>query len=390
MTLIHNDPRAFAAEMLEGFVAAHGDRIRAVPGGVLALRRRPDAVAVVTGGGSGHYPAFAGYVGPGLAAGAVAGDVFASPSAQQVLSVARRADTGAGVLLCYGNYAGDVLNFDLAEERLRSEGIDCRTVVVTDDIASAPAAERERRRGVAGDLAVMKIAGAAADAGWDLDRVAEVARRANARTRSLGVAFGGCTLPGEAAPLFSVPPGRMAVGLGIHGEPGLEETAIPAADGLAELLVDRLLAEAPAGAGPRVGVTLNGLGSVTSEELYLLYRSVARRLRTAGLQPVAPLVGDFCTSFDMAGVSLTLVWLDDELEALLTAPCDTPALRVGEAAAGLLEPVAEPVEEQTGIPRGGAASAALAARVAEVAEGVAAAVDAAAEELGRLDAVAGD
>jgi D-erythrulose 4-kinase len=242
-----NDPARFADEMIDGFVAAHGSLVRRVEGGVARRSGTPTGqVAVVVGGGSGHYPAFAGLVGQGLAHGAAMGNVFASPSAQQVHAVARAVAADAGVLLSYGNYAGDVLNFDQAQERLVGEGIPCRTVTVTDDISSAAAHERHLRRGVAGDLVVFRAAAWGSEQGRDLDGVWELADRANQRTRTLGVAFSGCTLPGAHEPLFTVPPGRMAVGMGIHGEPGVDEVAMPTADELARLLVGRLLADAPA------------------------------------------------------------------------------------------------------------------------------------------------
>ena len=248
MTRLFNDPDDFLDELVEGFVAASGRWVRAVPGGVVRSTRSPEpTVAVVIGGGSGHYPAFAGLVGPGLAHGAAMGNLFASPSTQRAYSVAKAADQGRGVLFSYGNYAGDVLNFDAAQDQLRGEGIDCRTVLVTDDIWSAKPDEVEKRRGIAGDLTVFKIACAAAEEGSSLDEVERVARLANDRTRSFGVAFAGCTLPGAAEPLFTVPEGRMAVGLGIHGEPGIDETDVPTADELAELFVSRLLDEVPAG-----------------------------------------------------------------------------------------------------------------------------------------------
>ena len=222
MARLFNDPNDFVADMSRGLSLAAARWVRAVPGGVVRSTRVPaPTVSLVIGGGSGHFPAFSGLVGPGLAHGAAMGNVFASPSTKQILSVARASDQGRGVLFSYGNYAGDVLNFDQAQEQLRAEGIDTRTVVVTDDIFSAPADEIDRRRGIAGDLAVFKIAGAAAEAGLDLSEVERLAASANDRTRSIGVAFSGCTLPGADAPLFTVPDGRMAVGLGIHGEPGI-------------------------------------------------------------------------------------------------------------------------------------------------------------------------
>ena len=397
MTRLYNDPSAFAAEMVDGFVAANGRLVRAVPraGVVRTSGTAAGSVAVVIGGGSGHYPAFGGLVGPGLAAGAAMGDLFASPSAQAVEAVAAAAHAGGGVLLCYGNYAGDVLNFDDAQERLRSRGIECRTVVVTDDVASASRDERHRRRGIAGDLAVFKVAGAAAAAGSPLDAVERIARRANDRTRSFGVAFSGCTLPGADAPLFEVPPGRMAVGLGIHGEPGIDETDVPTADELARRLVDTLLADLPDDvadpAGRRVVPILNGLGSVKYEELFVVYGSVRRYLEAAGATIVDPQVGEFCTSFDMAGASLTLFWLDDELEELWLAPCESPAFRTG----GAVAPVDHVGGETAGvaiddIPPATDESRVAASAVLAALRATAAVVDREADELGRIDAVAGD
>ncbi|MBN9139751.1 MAG: dihydroxyacetone kinase family protein [Micrococcales bacterium] len=397
MTRLFNDPTAFADELVAGFVAANRDRVRAVPGGVArATASEPGSVALVIGGGSGHYPAFGGLVGVGLAHGAAMGNVFASPSTQQVVSVARAASNGGGVLLSYGNYAGDVLNFDAAEAQLNAEGIPTRTVRVTDDISSAPASERRRRRGIAGDLAVFKIAGAAAEAGYELDEVARVAELANERTRSFGVAFTGCTLPGASEPLFTVPAGRMALGLGIHGEPGIGETDVPTADGLAGILVEQLLGELPDGvdsaAGRPVVPILNGLGSVKYEELFVVYAGIARRLAEAGVEVVAPEVGEFCTSFDMAGASLTLFWLDDELAELWSAPADAPAFRTGAVAPRELVSVGETVETSSGAVMAPASeeSREAAPHVVQAIDAIAAVIDAHVEELGRIDAVAGD
>ncbi|WP_166867699.1 dihydroxyacetone kinase family protein [Salinibacterium sp. ZJ70] len=397
MTRLFNDPTAFADEMIAGFAAAHRDHVRAAPGGVVrATQADEPTVTLIIGGGSGHYPAFGGLVGAGLAHGAAMGNVFASPSTQQILSVARAADQGKGVLFSYGNYAGDVLNFDAAEARLLSEGIRTRTVVVTDDISSAPPHEAHKRRGIAGDLTVFKVAGAAAERGANLDEVHRVATLANARTRTLGVAFSGCTLPGADAPLFTVPEGRMAVGLGIHGEPGIDETDIPTADGLAELLVRSLLAELPDGVdspdGQRVTLLLNGLGSVKYEELYVVYGGIARRLEQAGIEIIAPQVGEFCTSFDMAGASLTLMWLTDELEALWLAPADAPAFRHGAMTAHRrVESTGEvaPLNVMQ-FPEADAGSRHAAALIAEALAATARAIDQAVDELGRIDAVAGD
>ncbi|OAH49410.1 dihydroxyacetone kinase family protein [Microbacterium oleivorans] len=392
MTRLWNDPADFADEMIDGFVAANGRYVERVTGGVVRSTRVPDGqVAVVIGGGSGHYPAFGGLVGPGLAHGAAMGNLFASPSTQQVHAVAHAAHAGGGVLLTYGNYAGDVLNFDAAQERLRAEGIDCETVVVTDDIASAGPDERERRRGIAGDLTVFRATAGAAAAGYDLAGVARVGRLANERTRSFGVAFTGCTLPGAEAPLFSVPDGRMAVGLGIHGEPGIDETDIPTADGLADMLVERLLTERPDGADGRVVPLLNGLGSLKHEELFVVYRRVAALLEQAGLEIVDPHVGEYCTSFDMAGTSLTLFWLDDELADLWETPVDTPAYRRGAVtAAERREPARTDTSAAAEEIAGDAASVLLAATVVAALDTVARTIEENVDELGRIDAVAGD
>ncbi|MCU1407626.1 MAG: dihydroxyacetone kinase family protein [Glaciihabitans sp.] len=398
MTRLFNDPSAFADEMIDGFVAANNLQVRRVPGGVVrSTRSAADSVAIVVGGGSGHYPAFGGLVGQGLAHGAAMGNLFASPSVQQVHSVAVAANNGGGVLLSYGNYAGDVLNFTQAQDRLIAEGIDCRSVAVTDDIASASIDEKTKRRGIAGDLTVFKTAAAASEAGYSMDDVERVAILANERTRSFGVAFTGCTLPGADAPLFTVPEGRMAVGMGIHGEPGLRETDVPTADGLAELFVTTLLAELPDGIvvarGQRVGVILNGLGSVKYEELFVVYRRVAELLTDAGLTVVDPEVGELVTSFDMAGASLTLFWLDDELETFWRAAADTPAYRKGSVAAAPQLTSADFHDADASvaaIETGSAESQAAAPLAMAAIDALLAVVEGNADELGRIDAVAGD
>jgi dihydroxyacetone kinase len=396
MTRLFNDPVAFADEMIDGFVAANAAQVRRVTGGVVrSTVSRSGSVAVVIGGGSGHYPAFGGIVGQGLAHGAAMGNLFASPSAQQVHSVATAANLGGGILLTYGNYAGDVLNFTAAQDRLLAEGVDCRTVVVTDDIASAPVSDKHKRRGIAGDLTVFKAAAAASEAGYSLDEVVRVATLANERTRSFGVAFTGCTLPGADAPLFTIPEGRMGVGIGIHGEPGIDETDVPTADGLAELFVSTLLGELPEGIetarGQRVAVILNGLGSVKYEELFVVYRRVAQLLAEAGVTVVEPEVGELVTSFDMAGASLTLFWLDDELETFWRAPADTPAYRKGSVGTvAQSAPVAEQHDVVAQIPPASAESQAAAALVYSAIEATVAVIDENVEELGHIDAVAGD
>jgi dihydroxyacetone kinase len=398
MTRLWNDPASFADDMVDGFVRANTRWVRRVTGGVSRSTRSAEPeVALVIGGGSGHYPAFGGLVGPGLAHGAAMGNLFASPSAHQVEGVIRASEQGRGALLSFGNYAGDVLHFGAAQEAVRADGIDCRTVTVTDDIFSAPPAEAERRRGIAGDLTVFKAAGAAAAQGYGIDDVERVAITANARTRSMGVAFTGCTLPGAEEPLFTVPEGKMAVGLGIHGEPGIDITDIPSADGLAELFIRHLLdpAEIPDGAavrGGRVVPILNGLGSVKNEELYVVYARIADLLEEAGLTVVDPQVGEFCTSFDMAGASLTLFWVDDELERLWLAPADTPAFRTGSMDTSALEPVAAAGEDEAEaeLPPSSEESRQAARLISAALDAVRELITEQAAELGRIDAIAGD
>lgn len=397
MTYLVNKPADFVDESIDGFVAANRERVRRVPGGVVrATHTPPGQVAVVIGGGSGHYPAFAGLVGQGLAHGAAMGNVFASPSAQQIYSVARAAASDAGVLLSFGNYAGDVLNFGIAEERLKAEGIPCRCFAVTDDICSGSVQNIEERRGIAGDLTVFRAAAYAAGEGRSLDEVYVFARHANHRTRSFGVAFSGCSLPGATEPLFTVPPGRMGVGMGIHGEQGIEEIDRPSADELADMLVERLLGERPddvqRAGSPRVGVMLNGLGAVKYEELFVLYKSISRRLDDAGLALIQPEVGELVTSFEMAGVSLTLFWLDETLEAAWTAPASTPAFcRGGITLEG--EPRNDmelAAAHDEGAPAASAESRTDAAGVLAVIEAVQARIEAEADNLGKLDAISGD
>ena len=390
MTKICNDPGDFAVETLSGFVRAFPGFVQQVPGGVVRVDP-PVAgkVAVVIGGGSGHYPAFAGWVGPGMADGAVVGDVFASPSAHQVISVATAAHAGAGVVLAYGNYAGDVLNFKAAHDDLIAAGISTRSVVVTDDLASAPLADRKLRRGTAGDLFVIKVAAAAADAGYDLDAVAIVAARANKRTSSLSVAFTGCTMPGADAPLFSLPVGKMGVGLGLHGEPGISEEPLLRAAELADLLITRVLAERPDHA-QRATVLLNGMGSTRYEELFVLWNEIAPRLERDGVDVVEPEVGELVTSLDMAGVSLTISWLDDELETLWAAPATSPAYRKSAARAVVGAARAVQVPAARIIPEASESSRELAKRIQAALESVAASLAENEAELGELDAFAGN
>lgn len=395
MTRLFNDPLNFAEEAISGLTAAYSTRLSRVPGGVVRSSGTPSGeVALVIGGGSGHYPGFAGWVGQGLAHAAACGNVFASPSASQIYSVCRAAERGGGILLSFGNYAGDVLHFGQAADRLRAEGVDVRVIAVSDDVASNTPDRAGDRRGVAGDLFVFKVAAAAAERGDSLDVVEAIARRANERTRSLGVAFDGCTLPGAEDPLFRVPEGLMSVGLGVHGEPGVREVVRTSAREVADLLVDGVLAEEPSrghGYDGRVGLLLNGLGTVKYEELLVVFGRVAERLEAVGISPVLPEVGEIMTSLDMAGLSLSLCFLDPELEALWAAPVDSAAFRRGlvverppEQERRISTIAAEPVHLGSPVSRQLAAHAARLLDVMQVA-----AVDSE-KEWGRIDAIAGD
>ena len=395
MTRLVNAPTDFPADALRGFAIANAGYVQQVHGGVVRSSESPQGqVSVVLGGGSGHYPAFAGWVGPGMAHGAVCGNIFASPSASQVYSVVRAADNGGGVLLGFGNYAGDVLHFGQAAERLRAEGVDVRIVTVTDDIASDTAENSLSRRGIAGDLLVFKIAGAAAEAGCDLDEVERIARKANARTRSLGIAFGGCTLPGADHALFEVPAASMAIGLGIHGEPGISVAPLGTADDVADALLDGILAEAPErgddGYEGSVAVLLNGLGATKYEELFVVFARVADRLQRLGLTVVGPEVGEHVTSLDMQGLSLTVTFLDPELEGYWTAPVDTPALRRGASSSREHRALRVELDERTAIVPGSPESQQLAARLTAAIAAMAVCARENEQRLGELDAVAGD
>ena len=393
MTYLFDDPKTFPADAVEGLVAAHPEELLQVHGGVVRKDATPTGQpALVVGGGSGHNQAFAGWVGPGFAHGAPCGNIFSSPSADQVYSVARNAAGDGGVILGFGHYAGDVLHFGVAAEKLRAEGIDVRIVAVSDDVASGDEGDHRDRRGIAGDLPVFKIAGAAIQAGADLDDAERLAWKANDATRSLGVAFDGCTLPGADDALFHVPEGTMAIGLGIHGEPGIDEKPMPSAAELAKILVDGVLQETPELDSTRVAVVLNGLGTVKYEEMFVVWKHVAELLAEAGLTVVRPEIGEHVTSLDMAGLSLTVMRLDEELEQHWLAPADTPAFRRGGTVQGDLGQergeVYTPGEDP--IPEASEQSRSSAAKVTEILGDVETLLEELEPELGRMDAIAGD
>jgi dihydroxyacetone kinase-like protein len=326
MKKILNDPHAYVAEMLEGLVLAHPEYYQRA-GSDGRVIKRPGApiagkVGVVSGGGSGHLPIFTGYVGTGLLDACAIGEVFASPSVDQMADAMRVANSGAGVLRLYGNYGGDCMNFDMAGDMLDLEGIASTTVLLADDVASAPAAEATKRRGVAGMVYAFKIAGAAAETRVDLETVTRIAQKASHACRSIGAALTSCTVPAAGKPTFSIGEDDMEMGMGIHGEPGVWRGKLRTADAIAAEMLDLLLADLPVARGDHVSVLVNSLGATPPEELYILYRQVAARFRDIGATIVMPLIGRYATSMEMAGVSFTLCKLDDELERLLKAPAE--------------------------------------------------------------------
>jgi len=328
MKKLLNNPRQFVADMLDGLLRAHPDELSYAAGDIHCVVRAgapmQGKVALATGGGSGHLPVFLGYVGQGLLDGCAVGDVFASPSAEQMLEVTRRINGGKGVVYIYGNYGGDVMNFDMATELADLEGIQVRTVLVRDDVASAPASEADRRRGVAGMVFAFKVAGAKAAGGGSLDEVIAVTEKVLNNTRSMGVALSPCTIPAAGRPTFTIGADEMEIGMGIHGEPGLVRESLKSADEIARRMLDVILADLPLATGDRVAVMVNGLGATPREELYILYRTVHEVLDAQGVQVHRAYIGEYATSMEMAGASFTLLKLDDELASLLDAPAHSP------------------------------------------------------------------
>jgi phosphoenolpyruvate---glycerone phosphotransferase subunit DhaK len=327
MQKIMNDPGKFVDEVVEGILIAHPTRLRAA--GSLRAIVRADApvhgkVGIATGGGSGHLPVFMGYVGEGLADGAAIGNVFASPSAEQMLDVTRAINGGRGVLYLYGNYGGDIMNFDLAAELASADGIEVATVLGADDVASAPKGDERRRRGIAGLFFLYKVAGAKAAEGASLAEVKTAAEKTSARLRTMGVALSPCTVPQVGHPTFELPAGQMEIGMGIHGEPGVRRGTLESADRIAEQLVSALLRDLAYARGERAAVLVNGLGATPREELYILYRRVHALLMEAEIEVHRVWVGEFATSLEMAGASVSLLKLDEELTRLVDAPADSP------------------------------------------------------------------
>lgn len=329
MKKLINQPKDFVDETVDGIIAAYGDRLKLNNGDKrVLLSNYPSEkrkVGIVTAGGSGHLPVFLGYVGSGLLDGCAIGNVFASPSAQKMADMIRACDRGNGVLCLYGNYGGDKMNFDMACEEVELEDdITTRTVLVSDDVASAPKDKAEKRRGVAGMVYAFKVAGAAADMGLSLDEVAAKAQKALDHTRTMGVALSPCIVPEVGTPTFKIADDEIEIGMGIHGEPGIEVRKMMTADEVTDLIVSKILEDMPIAKGSRVSVMVNGLGATPKEELLIVYRRVHQILSEKGITLTLPHVGEFATSMEMAGLSVTIMELDEELESLMRAPAASP------------------------------------------------------------------
>lgn len=333
MRKIINDPEAFVDEMIEGIVAAHPELVKTPTADPRIMVRAdapmPGKVGIVTGGGSGHLPLFKGYVGTGLASGVAIGNVFSSPSAQQCFEATKAVNGGAGVLYLYGNYGGDVLNFDLAADMADMDGIPTMTVLGCDDVASQPRERARDRRGVAGIFFAFKAAGAASERGDSLEQVAAVAQDVVDHTATMGIGLSPTIFPVTGKASFELPEGEMEIGIGIHGEPGIHRGTLENADAIVDRLVEPLINDLSLGQGDRVAVLVNGMGATPLEELYIIYRRVHHVLAGHGITAEKVYVGEYATSLEMAGASISLLALNDERKALLDAPAQSPFFQEG-------------------------------------------------------------
>jgi phosphoenolpyruvate---glycerone phosphotransferase subunit DhaK len=324
-----NDPANFVDEFLRGILAAHprslataGDDLRCIvrPRGAGAKKK----VGLATGGGSGHLPLFMGYVGEGMLDGCAVGGVFQSPSSEQWLAVAKAVNTGMGVLYIYGNYSGDIINFDMAKEMADAEGIRVEGVLGMDDVASAPRGEETKRRGVAGIFFIYKAAGALANEGASMEEVIRVAEKAKASVRTMGVALSPCIIPERGKPTFTLGEDEMEIGMGIHGEPGIRREKLKPADEVVDVMMAKILDDIDLPKGSEVSVLVNGLGATPAEELYLIFNRISAILKGKGISVFHVYCGEFATSMEMAGFSISVLKLDAELKRLLAKPASTP------------------------------------------------------------------
>ena len=333
MKKIINAPERVVDEMIDGILKAYPYHFKTVASAargarslVLASAPVKGKVGIATGGGSGHLPLFLGYLGKGLADGVAIGDVFSSPSAKEILAVTKAINGDAGVLYLYGNYGGDVMNFDMAADMAEDEGIHVLTSLGADDVASAPPAEKEVRRGIAGIFYAYKIAGAKAAEMANLDEVKRVADKAGANTRTMGVALSSCTIPAVGEPTFTIDEDQMEIGMGIHGEQGIDRGKLKTADEIVNIMLTKVLEDLPFKANDEASVLINGLGATAPSELFILYRKVHDMLEQLGIKIYKPFIGEYATSMEMKGASISLIRLDSELKSLLDAPCHSPFL----------------------------------------------------------------
>jgi dihydroxyacetone kinase-like protein len=320
MQRIINNPNDVVDDMINGFIKAHKDIIEKTENNrVLKYKKAPikNKVGIVTGGGSGHKPAFIGYIGENMVDAVAIGEIFSSPTAKAFYDAFKTADSGKGVACLYGNYAGDNMNVKMAIKMAEKDGIAVKTVIANDDVASAPKEERNKRRGVAGEVLMWKIAGAKAALGGDLDEVISVAQKAIDNTKSVGIGLTPCTIPALGKPNFVIEEGKMELGIGHHGEPGIKVTDLKTADEMAEIMLDIILPDLPFVSNDEVVVLISGLGATPVMELYILYAKIAEILANKNIKIYKPYVGDYFTSLDMMGVTVTLMKVDNELKELI-------------------------------------------------------------------------
>lgn len=328
MKKIINDPHDYVNEMIEGIIYAHSDQLRIINDDPRCMIRnntgKEKKVAIMTGGGSGHLPLFLGYVGNGLLDGVAIGGVFQSPSAKQILNVTREINRGEGVLYLFGNYTGDIINFGMAAEMADIEGIKTATILCNDDVASSVKGEEEKRRGVAGLVFAFKTAGACADTGASLKEVARIAQKTIDNTRTMGIALTPCTIPEVGRPSFTIGEDEMEIGMGIHGEKGISRVKTIRADAVVEEMLKNIFNDISYKCGDQVAVIMNSLGATPLDELYICYRKVFLILKERGISVHKVYIGEFATSMEMAGMSISLLKLDDELKGYIDTPCDSP------------------------------------------------------------------
>lgn len=328
MKKLINDPANYVDEMIEGILLAHPDQLKSVNDDLKCMVRADaessSKVGIMTGGGSGHLPLFLGYVGQGLLDGAAIGDVFQSPSAKQMFEVTKAINHGKGVLYLFGNYTGDVINFDMAAEMADANGIKTKTIVANDDVASSVSGEENKRRGIAGIVFAYKAAGACAQKGADLEEVARIAQKTINNTRTMGMAMSPCVIPQVGHPSFTIGDDEFEIGMGIHGEKGISRTKTMSADDTVALLLEKIFADFEYKSGDEAAVLVNGLGSTPLDELYICYRKVHQVLTDRGINVHKVYVGEFATSMEMSGMSVSLLKLDDELREYLDVPCNSP------------------------------------------------------------------